>query len=38
MISINILSLINDRLRAIFLGYLDTSFSRINVLLYRDFF
>jgi hypothetical protein len=38
MISINTLSLINDRLRAIFLGYLDTLFSRINVLLYRDFF
>jgi hypothetical protein len=38
MISINMLSLINDRLRAIFPGYLDTPFSGINVLLYRDFF
>jgi hypothetical protein len=38
MISINMLSLINDHLRAIFPGYLDTPFSGINVLLYRDFF
>jgi hypothetical protein len=38
MISINTLSIINDRLRAIFPGYLDTPFSGINVLLYKDFF
>jgi hypothetical protein len=38
MIGINILSLINNRLRAIFPGYSDTPFSRINVLLYKDFF
>jgi hypothetical protein len=38
MISINTLSLINDRLRAIFPGNADTPFSRISVLLYSDFF
>jgi hypothetical protein len=38
MISINTFSLINDRLRAIFLANTDTPFSGISVLLYSNFF
>jgi hypothetical protein len=38
MIDIKILSLINDRLRAILPANSDQLFGRVNVLLYRDFF
>ena len=38
MIDLKILSIINDRLRLIFLDNSDQAFGGLNVLLYGDFF
>ena len=38
MLDLHILSLIDDQLRLIFLDHADAPFSRLNVLLYGDFF
>lgn len=38
MIDIHMLSLIDDRLRTIFLGTSSQPFGGINILLYEDFF
>lgn len=38
MLDLYILLLINDQLQLIFLDYIDTPFSRLNILLYSNFF